>query len=154
MTIDFVNDNDVALTLTAIFTDTLPTSAGAVVVAATPNVSTTCPGAVTAVAGAGSISYANGASIPIGGCSISVDVTATTVGVHTNNIPAGALQTNLGNNPAPANAELTVTTLGYIAGRVFKDHNVTPNGTYESGTDDPINGVTVQLRSGANCSGL
>ncbi len=153
MTIDFVNDNDAALTLSAIFTDTLPTSPGAVVVAATPNVSTTCPGVVTAVAGAGSISYANGASVPIGGCSISVDVTATTIGVHTNNIPAGALQTNLGNNPAPANAELTVTTLGYIAGRVFKDHNVTPNGTYESGTDDPINGVTVQLRSGANCSG-
>lgn len=153
MTIFFGNENDSAVTLTSLFTDALPTAPGNVLVAGTPNVVTTCPGSVTATAGSGSVSYANGATIPSGGCSISVDVTASTAGVHTNNIPIGGLSTDFGDNPEPANAELTVSTLGYISGRVFTDNNVTPNGTYESSTDDALNGVTVELRSGANCSG-
>ena len=153
MTIYFTNDNDSAMTLSAIFTDSLPTAPGAVLVAGAPNIVTTCPGAVTAVAGSSSVSYANGAQIPAGGCEINVDVTATVAGVHTNNIPAGALQTDFGDNPDPDNATLTVTTLGYISGRVFQDNNVTPNGTYESGTDDPLSGETLELRSGATCSG-
>jgi len=153
LTIVLGNTNASAITLSAIFTDTLPTAPGAIVVAGTPNVVKTCPGAVTAVAGSGTVSYANGAIIPAGGCTISVDVTGATPGVHTNNIPAAALQTNFGNNQQPANATLTVSTLGYISGRVFKDNNVVPNGTYESGTDTPIQAVSIELHSGANCGG-
>lgn len=153
MTIFFTNDNTGAMTLNALFTDTLPTAPGPVLVAGVPNVATTCPGTVTATANSGSVSYANGAQIPSGGCEINVDVTAATAGVHTNNIPAGALQTDFGVNPDPANAELTVTTLGYISGRVFTDNNVTPNGTFQSGTDSPLAGETIELRSGTNCSG-
>jgi len=153
MTIFFTNDNASAMTLSSVFTDTLPTAPGPVQVAGAPNVVTTCPGAVTAAAGAGTVSYANGAQIPSGGCEINVDVTATVAGVHTNNIPAGELQTDFGNNPDPANAELTVTTLGYISGRVFTDNNVTPNGTYEPSTDDPLAGEVIELRNGATCGG-
>ncbi|MGZ5883510.1 MAG: beta strand repeat-containing protein, partial [Burkholderiaceae bacterium] len=153
LTIVLGNDNSSAITLSSIFTDTLPIAPGNIVVAATPNVVKTCSGAVTAVAGSGTISYANGAQIPAGGCTISVDVTGATPGIHTNNIPAAGLQTNFGNNQAPANATLTVSTLGYISGRVFKDNNVVPNGTYQSGTDTPISGASIELRSGANCSG-
>ncbi len=153
LTIYLENSNATALTLTSVFTDTLPTAPGTIVVAAVPNIVKTCPGAVTAAAGSGTVTYANGAQIPVGGCSISVNVTGATSGVHTNNIPAGALQTNLGNNQQPANSTLTISTMGFISGRVFKDNNVTPNGTYETGTDTPISGVSIDLRSGANCSG-
>lgn len=153
LTIFLDNSNASSLTLSSIFTDTLPTAPGNIRVATVPNVVKTCPGAVTAVAAAGTISYASGATIPAGGCTISVDVTGTIPGVHTNNIPAGALVTNLGNNQQPANATLTVSTLGYISGRVFHDNNVVPNGTYQSGTDTPIQGTGIELRSGANCSG-
>jgi uncharacterized repeat protein (TIGR01451 family) len=153
LTIVFGNGNSSALTLSSVFADTLPTVPGPITVAPTPNVVKTCPGSVTATAGAASISYAAGATIPTGGCSISVDVTGTTSGNHTNNIPAGALATNLGSNQLAANAVLGVSTLGYISGRVFKDNNLVPNGTYEAGIDLPISGGSIELRSGANCSG-
>lgn len=153
LTIVLGNSNASAVTLTAAFTDTLPTAPGNIVVAAVPNVSKTCPGAVTANAGAGTITYASGAQVPAGGCTISVDVTGATPGDHTNNIPAGTLQTNFGNNQQPANAVLSISTLGYISGKVFQDNNVTPNGTFQSGTDTPIQGASIELRSGADCSG-
>ncbi|MCE1225101.1 MAG: hypothetical protein LWW87_01305 [Geobacteraceae bacterium] len=156
LTIVFGNSNASAITLSSLFTDTLPTAPGAIVVAAIPAKANSCGGgigAVTAVAGAGTIALDNGTSIPAGGCTISVNVTGATPGVHNNNIPAGALQTNSGNNQQPANATLTVSTLGYVSGKVFKDNNVTPNGTFESGTDTSIQGVSIELHSGATCGG-
>lgn len=153
MTIYLDNANDAAMTLTAALVDTLPTAPGAVLVAATPNMTKTCPGSVTAVAGAGTVTYANTSTIPAGGCSISVDVTASAAGVHTNNIPAGALQTDFGNNQQPANATLTVSTQGYISGRVFRDNNVTPDGVFQVGTDSPLNGISITLHSGTTCGG-
>ncbi|HMK44253.1 MAG TPA: SdrD B-like domain-containing protein, partial [Dissulfurispiraceae bacterium] len=153
LTIFLNNDNTSAITLASIFTDTLPTAPGPITVASPPSVAKTCPGAVTANASSGTVSYANGATIPAGGCTIAVNVTGSTAGVHTNNIPAGALQTNLGNNQQPANSTLTVSTLGYISGRVLRDNNVTPNGTFEPGTDTPIAGVSIELHTGASCAG-
>ena len=153
LTIVLGNSNSSDVTLTSAFVDTLPTAPGAIVVAATPNVVKTCPGTVTAAAGSGTVTYASGAIVPAGGCTISVDVTGATPGDHTNNIPAGALQTNFGNNQQPANAVLSISTLGYVSGRVFQDNNVTPNGVYNSGTDTPLSGVSVELHDGADCSG-
>lgn len=147
------NTNTSVITLTSLLTDTLPTAPGAIRVAATPNIGGTCTTAsVTAAAGGGTITYANGATIPAGGCTISVDVTGATGGVHTNNIPAGALQTNLGNNQQPANATLTISTLGYVTGRVFKDNNAIPNGVFDAG-DTALAGTSIELRSGATCAG-
>jgi uncharacterized repeat protein (TIGR01451 family) len=153
LTIVLGNSNASAITLSSVFTDNLPTAPGSIVVAAVPNIVKTCPGAVTAVAGSGSVSYASGASVPAGGCMISVDVTGATAGVHTNNIPAAALKTNFGNNQQPANAALAISTLGFISGRVFKDNNLVPNGTYQSGTDTPIAGTSIELHAGASCAG-
>lgn len=153
LTIFLGNSNSSAMTLTAAFVDTLPTAPGNIVVAAMPNASKTCPGAVTATAGSGTITYANGATVPVGGCTISVDVTGTTPGVHTNNIPAASLKTNVGNNQDPANATLTISTLGYVSGKVFRDNNLVPNGTFESGTDTPISGASIELHSGSTCGG-
>ncbi|SDN09098.1 SdrD B-like domain-containing protein [Polaromonas sp. JS666] len=147
------NSNSSAMTLSANFDDVLPTAPGQIQLTATPAMATTCGGTVVAAANATSVRLNSGGTIPAGGCTIDVNVTGLTAGVHTNNIPAGALQTNLGNNQAPANAPLTISTLGYISGKVFKDNNPTPNGTFQNGTDTPISGVNIELRSGANCSG-
>ncbi len=147
------NTNAAAMTLSANFDDVLPTAPGQISLTGTPGMATTCGGTVVAAANATSVRLNSGGTIPVGGCTIDVDVTGLAAGVHTNNIPAGALQTNLGNNQAPANATLTISTLGYISGKVFRDNNVTPNGTFQNGTDTPIAGIGIELRSGANCSG-
>ncbi|THF60669.1 DUF7933 domain-containing protein [Pseudothauera rhizosphaerae] len=153
LTIHLGNDNAAALTPTSALTDNLPTAPGAVVVAAVPNVDKTCPGAVTAAPGATTVTYANGAAIPPGGCRISVDVTAAVPGQYTNTIPAGGLQTDFGNNPTPAHAGLEVSTLGYISGRVFRDNDVVPDGSFDPGVDAPIAGALIELRSGPDCAG-
>ncbi len=151
------NDNSTVMTLTANFDDVLPTAPGPIVLAAgTPLLSSsTCPpstlSSVVATAGAASVRINNGATIPAGGCTIDVSVTGSVPGVHTNNIPAGALKTNFGTNPDPANAPLTINTLGYISGKVFKDNAMPSNGVFESG-DAPIAGVAIELRSGSSCS--
>lgn len=145
LTIVLGNTNSSAATLTSALVDTLPTSPGNIVVATPNGLASTCPGAVTATAGAATVTYANGATIPAGGCTISVNVTGTVNGTHSNFIAAGALQTSLGNNVQPANADLVISPLGFISGRVFKDNNLTPNGTYEQGTDTAIQSVTMTL---------
>lgn len=80
------------------------------VVAPTPNASTTCAGGVlTASAGADTVSLASGASIPASGhCTVSVDVVAAADGSYANTIAAGALQTQHGSNAGAANATLKV----------------------------------------------
>lgn len=153
LSIFITNDNAAAMTLTSNFDDVLPTAPGQVSLTATPTMTTTCGGTVVANANATSVRLNSGGTIPANGCVIEVNVTGIAAGVHTNNIPAGALQTNLGNNQNPANATLTISTRGYISGKVFLDNNVTPDGVFQNGSDTPIATSTIQLRSGANCSG-
>ena len=105
LTMTLGNTNATALTLSALFTDTLP---GNVFVAAAPNIVKTCPGVVSAAAGSTFITYANGASIPAGGCTISVDVTSSVPGTYTNVVAAGQLSTSAGVNQLPASASLAV----------------------------------------------
>ncbi len=152
LTIIIENSNSGDITLTNAFVDSLPTAPGNIVVATPSNITKTCPGVVTAAAGAGTVSYANGSVVPAGGCTINVDVTGVTTGEHINNIPAGDLQTTAGVNQQPANASLLISPLGFISGKVFQDNNVTPNGSFDSGTDTPIAGVSIELHAGANCS--
>jgi large repetitive protein len=142
LTLVFGNINATAATLTADFVDTLPISPAPIVVAPTPAIGGTCNTAsVTAVAGAGTVTFVNGATIPAGGCTVTVNVTGVTEGVYTNLIPVGALQTDQGNNVQGASADLTISPLGFISGTVFRDNNVTPNGTFQQGVDTPIAGV-------------
>ncbi len=107
LTLSLGNPNTTNITLSAAFVDALP---GNVAVAAVPNVVKTCTGAVTAAAGATTITYANGSTIPTagGGCTISVDVTSSTPGTYTNTIAAGQLSTSAGVNQQPAVANLAV----------------------------------------------
>ncbi len=145
LTIVLGNTNGVAATLSSALVDTLPTSPANIVVATPNGLGGTCTlGSVTAVAGSGTVSYASGAQIPAGGCTIIVNVTGTLTGTYNNSIPVGGLQTSLGSNIQPASANLVISPLGYISGRVFNDNSVTPNGIY-GGSDTGIAGVTINL---------
>lgn len=140
LTITLGNANPTAQTLAQALDDTLPAG---VLVAPTPNVGGTCTtGSVTADAGTALVRYANGASIPSGGCTISVDVTASVAGTYPNRILAGALQTDGGSNPTPAEAALVVSPLGSISGRIYLDAN--NDGAFTAG-EAPLAGQAVSL---------
>ena len=145
LTISLGNGNASAATLTAALVDNLP--AGLVV--ATPSVigGTCTTASVSATAGSTSVTYGAGATIPAGGCSIQVRVTSSTPGTVTNTIPAGALQTDAGNNVVPGTANLTVIanspgSIASIAGKVYHDRN--NNGLVEPG-EEGIAGVEIRL---------
>jgi hypothetical protein len=108
LTITLANGNATVTTLTAPLIDAFPAG---LVIAATPNASTTCGGTVTAVAAADSVTLDDiGSTIPAAGsCTITVDVESATPASYPNDIPAGALQTSDGSNTAPADATLDVT---------------------------------------------
>ena len=94
LTITLTNSNDFAATLQADFVDNLPAS---VIVATPANASTTCTGTLTAAAGSSSVTLSSGATIPANSsCVINVDVTSASAGTHTNQLPAGALDTGMG----------------------------------------------------------
>jgi len=107
LTITLTNPNATVATLSAAFTDTLPSG---VVIAATPNASTTCTGtgAVSATAGGSTVTLPATRSIPVGSCTVTVNVSAAVAGTYVNTLAAGALQTSHGNNAAPAADTLTV----------------------------------------------
>jgi len=112
LTITLSNPNVAVATLNVPFTDTLPTG---VVIAATPNASTTCSGtgAVSASPGGSTVTLPATRSIPasVGGiagtCTVTVNVTAPRGGSYSNSLAAGALDTSNGSNAAPAVATLT-----------------------------------------------
>jgi hypothetical protein len=112
LTITLLNSNPTPATLTAALIDTLPAG---VVIAPSPNASTTCGGGVvTATAGGSSVTLSAGSTIQGGApgtCVIIVNVTAAAVGTYTNTIPVGALITSNGNNPAPAVAVLVISAI-------------------------------------------
>ncbi len=104
LTITLTNVNATALATTAALTDTFPTG---LVVAPTPNASTTCGGSptFTPVAGDTSLVLGSGASIPGNGtCTVQVDVTTGTGGIYVNTIAQGAVQSANGNSPSAASA--------------------------------------------------
>ncbi len=114
LTITFSNANDTPANLTGPLIDTLPS--GLVVVAG--SVSTTC--IETPVAGISLLSgwfivdtskvglTAEGLIPANGSCTVTADVTAPVAGSYINSLSVGALQTDHGNNAAPAVATLTV----------------------------------------------
>jgi uncharacterized repeat protein (TIGR01451 family) len=109
LTITFKNTNDTPANLTGPLIDTLPS--GLVVVAG--SVSTTCieTPLLTGwfIVDTGKVGLTAEGLIPANGsCTVTATVTAAVAGSYLNSLPAGALQTNHGNNAAPATATLTV----------------------------------------------
>lgn len=104
-TLTFTIDNTGSgLAATSIsFIDTLPAN---LVVAPTPNASTTCTGGtLSATGGAGTLSYTSGSLAGASSCTVNVDVVPTAAGAL-NNL-TGDLTSSLGNS-GPASATLTV----------------------------------------------
>jgi uncharacterized repeat protein (TIGR01451 family) len=124
------NRDGAAVALTGLaLTDTLPAG---VTIATTPNASTTCgPGTVTAAAGGPSVALSGGAVAANATCTISVQVTSTTLGAHLNTIPAGALTSTQGaTNPNPAPATLTVINApGVTLSKTFTPASIVKGGT-------------------------
>ena len=86
-TLTFTLTNPTSVTLTDLnFTDTFPTSPGAMVVASPTNASSSGCGSPTfaPVAGAASISFSNGTLAPNSSCTIKVNVTVPAAGTYTN----------------------------------------------------------------------
>jgi len=115
LTIVLSNANPGAATLTAPLTDTLPAG---VVIATTPNASTTCgAGVLAALAGGATVTLAGGAVIPAGSigtpgtCTVTVDVTVPLAGAYVNTVPPLALKTSNGTYDFAATATLTATAV-------------------------------------------
>ena len=132
LTITLTNPNITAAALSAALADTFPAG---LVIAATPNASTTCggSGAVAAAAGSGSVTLPATRSVPAGSgstagsCTISVDVTSAVGGSYGDTLAANALQTADGNNANPASATLTVTAVAPSVAKQFVPATVNAN---------------------------
>ena len=95
------------------FTDSLPSN---ITVAATPNITNTCGGTVTAVAGSSSISLNTNGTIPANGnCTVTVDVTGTVPGIYQNTTGQVEGDTGTGNQ---ASATLTIMA-PLVVGKTF-----------------------------------
>ncbi|MEM9293853.1 MAG: IPTL-CTERM sorting domain-containing protein [Acidobacteriota bacterium] len=107
------------------FTDNLPAG---VVVAGTPNASTSCTGGtLTAGAGAGTITYTGGTVAASATCTVTVDVTAANPGLYTN--LTGSLTTDFGDS-GTATADLGV--LGTLTlTKSFSNNPVLPGGAVD-----------------------
>ncbi|MDQ3773222.1 MAG: hypothetical protein M3461_02005 [Pseudomonadota bacterium] len=107
------NPNSTVATLTAPLTDTLPSG-----VVTNGSGSTTCGGTVTT--GTSTVTLTGGSIPANGSCTVTVNVTAPSAGSYENKLPAGALQTNKGNNAAQASAILTVKPAASVAPKLTK----------------------------------
>ncbi|MFJ7423016.1 hypothetical protein ACIQXD_31085 [Streptomyces uncialis] len=105
LTFTVTNTTDLAAKSGFGFTDTLPAG---VTVAATPNASTTCgPGTVSATAGGSSVGLSGGVLTDgTASCTVTVDVTSTTIGAHVNQ-PGDVVPTGV-NPPGPATITVVV----------------------------------------------
>jgi CSLREA domain-containing protein/fimbrial isopeptide formation D2 family protein/uncharacterized repeat protein (TIGR01451 family) len=122
-TLTFAVNNPNVIAVDANFTDTLPAG---LVVAATPGVTNTCGGTVTATAGSGLISFSNG-SLPIGSCSISVKVSSGTDSVYNNSVTINSTAAGTG-ALSTSSASLTVINPPSIT-KAFGAASIPLNGT-------------------------
>lgn len=118
-----ITNNSAAFSLNNVsFTDNLPVG---LVVATPPNVSGSCGGAVTANAGASSISLSGATLAANGNCLFSVNVTGTTAGLKNNSVQLSTTELGAG---ATANASVTVIAPPTIA-KAFAPTSITAGGS-------------------------
>lgn len=145
LTIKITNNESTPVNLTADFIDTFPTSPAAMVVAATPNLSSNLTG-VIATAGGTSIKIPSGTVLLPGLNQISVDVTVPSDGTYCNDIAVGSLKTTVGNNCVVANACVTADGTYQIPPSIKKSFSVSSVNTNTNATltitiqnQDPLN---------------
>jgi uncharacterized repeat protein (TIGR01451 family) len=109
LTLTLSNTNSGTATLSADMVDNFPDN---LLIATPAGVTGTCTGTVTTTnIGAplhGRITYASGATIPSGGCTITVNVTSSVVATYLNTIHKDDLKTDLGNNPGDTSDTIIV----------------------------------------------
>jgi hypothetical protein len=106
VTVTLTNPNSTATISGVADTITLPSG---VAIAASPGASTTCGGTVTATAGSGSAALSGGSLAPGANCTITFNITSSTVASHT--IPSGTPSATGANaGAAGTTATLTVNT--------------------------------------------
>ena len=140
------NANGVAITGAA-FTNAFPVG---VTIAPTPAAATTCPGGVVTPAADGLSFSSSSGSIPASGsCTVSIDVTSTTPGSHTNTIAAGTVTTaNAGSNAGESQATLEVLAAPTV-GKAFAPTTITSGETTDltitlsNGNGGAITGVAL-----------
>jgi uncharacterized repeat protein (TIGR01451 family) len=103
LTITLSNAGSTPASLTTALTDTLPSG-----VVVSGSAGSTCGGMLTASGGASAVTLTGGSIAAGSSCVVTVSVTAATAGSYFNSLPAGALQTDQGENAAPAVATLAV----------------------------------------------
>lgn len=122
-TITFTISNPTAVALSGMnFSDTLTS----MTVAATPAVSNTCGGTVTAVAGSGSISLAAGTLAASGSCTLSVNVTSATGGVLPNTT-SGVASTQTGSAGSVSNTAYLTVIVPPVLTKSFNPTSVQTN---------------------------
>lgn len=136
LTIVLTNTNAVDLT-SAGFTDTFPVSPGAMTVASPLTISNTCGGTLLDNLGGALTAGDLGLRLSVGAipanssCTITVATTASTPGIYSNSIAAGALTgTALGvalSNATAVTADLTVSVQPPSIAKVFAPNPVSPN---------------------------
>ncbi len=101
---------------------------------------------VTAVANSNSISLLNGLKVPAGGCTVTVNVTASNTGTFINTIAAGELKTTAGNNPGSTTGTLVVVLGDYGDAPIT---GTAPSGTGTNAYSQAIHGVISGIKLGA-----
>jgi hypothetical protein len=137
LTITLSNPNTSDALLSFPLTDTLPPG---MFIASAPG--TTCGGAVNATLGGSTVTLAADGINSIPGqrtCTVTVDVTAPVAASYFNTILAGALITNQGTNPGPAEATLAVIPIIIVppptVGKVFSPDTIyVPGGPVTTST--------------------
>ncbi|HEX4327177.1 MAG TPA: hypothetical protein VH105_10180, partial [Burkholderiales bacterium] len=135
-------------------TDNLPAN---VLVSGTPAITNTCGGTITTRATTPNAVELTSGTVPAGGCSFSVNVTAATAGVYDNNILATDMTSSGGSSGTGilATARLIVGGAS-ISGRIFTDTGAGGGlandgilGASEGGTNPGVANVVVRL---TNCA--
>ena len=125
------------------FTDAFPAG---LVVAGTPNGSTTCGGTLTAAAGGDTLAFAGGAVAAGDACAISVDVTSAVAGSYPNT--SGALTSDLPDAPA-ATATLRVDEAPLIVSMEFSPSTIAQGGIstliYRLRNDAAVGATSISL---------
>lgn len=126
--------------------DTLPTN---VVLAATPNGTSTCTGGTfSGSAGDSSFTYTGGGLIAGASCTVSIDVSSGVVGTYNNT--SDGITSNLGASTDPsASLEVTATTLGTVTFDIDSD----ADGSYAFSSSESALTVSVTASGGSGSSG-
>ena len=126
------------------FTDAFPSG---LVVAGTPNGSTTCGGTFAPGASDVSLAFAGGAVAAGDACAISVDVTSAVAGSYPNT--SGALTSDLPDAAPPASATLTVNEAPLIVSMGFTPSTIAQGGvsrlSYELNNDAAVEATSISL---------